>query len=276
MRNLLTSHLTHWRWWYSILALVALIVGSFAGLATIGLPAQLQAWLAAPLPMLAFAVIALLLVAIAARRWPRREDLALQPLLTLRQLGVVLAMFVITHGIFWLLSLGANDPNQAQRLFADMNLGQGVASDISVLLAAVILAPVCEELLYRGVLMRSIHDDIARRGWSRLAVVVAVAASAITFAMPHLGDDATWRIIVAYLITGVSFSLVYVWTGSLTAAMLAHALQSTYAFGSILLFGRGDAQVSLATYVLVFGTPVWVYVLATLLYRLFPSAARGK
>lgn len=31
-------------------------------------------------------------------------------------------------------------------------------------MASVILAPVCEELLYRGVVVRPVHDALARRG----------------------------------------------------------------------------------------------------------------
>ena len=35
---------------------------------------------------------------------------------------------------------------------------------VAVVVASVILGPVCEELLYRGVVVRPVHDALARRG----------------------------------------------------------------------------------------------------------------
>ncbi|MDO5653333.1 MAG: CPBP family glutamic-type intramembrane protease, partial [Brachymonas sp.] len=95
--------------------------------------------------------------------------------------------------------------------------------------------------------------------------------SAIMFAMPHLGDALIGRIPLAYLVTGLAFGLVYVWTGSLTAAMVSHSLQSCYAFASVLLQGRGHVEVSWLAYALVFGCPLWVFLCARGLWAIFPK-----
>ncbi|MDO5691662.1 MAG: CPBP family intramembrane metalloprotease [Pseudomonadota bacterium] len=275
MTNRLAAHLTHWKVWYAVLAVLAMIAGSqvtvLAQLGPEGEASERLLTLLSPLPLIAGSLLGLALYALAARRWPTVRDLGLAATLTRRDLGLIAAVFIVTHAFFWLLSLGHDDPNQAARLFEEMNLGQGLAADIAIVISAVIAAPVCEELLYRGLLLRAVHDGLARRmalGW---ATAIALLASAAAFALPHLGDALLGRMGLAYLVTGLALGLVYVWTGSLTAVMVSHALQSCYAFGSILLFGRGDTAVSPLIYLIVFGCPLWVYLCARGLRAVLPK-----
>ena len=136
----------------------------------------------------------------------------------------------------------------------------------------VILAPVCEELLYRGAILRPIHDALIRRGRSALvASTIAIALSALAFALPHLGDSLTGRQAIAYMITGCVFGVVYVLTGSITAAMVSHALPSWVTYARILYFGHGDSTVHPLLWILVLGCPVWVYLVARLLRAVFPD-----
>lgn len=273
MRNLLATHLTNWKWWYCVLPIMALVLGSWVSvlLALAPLQATTQALLASPMPLIAAGLLGLGMVALLARQWPGTRQLALTPVLTRGDIGLILVVFVLTHLLFWLLSVGIDTSDQASTLFAEMQLGRGTANDLAVLLAAVLAAPVVEEVLYRGLLMRSIHDHLARRGHLRAAAIIALAASTLAFAMPHLGEAENWRFVVAYLITGLAFGIVYLRTGSLTAAMVAHAMQSMYAFGSVLLFGRGDAQVSPLAWLLVFGAPLWVYLIARAMHAVMPK-----
>lgn len=99
----------------------------------------------------------------------------------------------------------------------------------------------------------------------------AIALSALAFALPHLGDSLTGRQAIAYMITGCVFGVVYVLTGSITAAMVSHALQSWVTYAQILYFGHGDSTVHPLLWILVLGCPVWVYRVARLLRAVFPD-----
>lgn len=98
-----------------------------------------------------------------------------------------------------------------------------------------------------------------------------IALSALAFALPHLGDSLTGRQAIAYMITGCVFGVVYVLTGSITAAMVSHALQSWVTYAQILYFGHGDSTVHPLLWILVLGCPVWVYLVARLLRAVFPD-----
>lgn len=99
----------------------------------------------------------------------------------------------------------------------------------------------------------------------------AIALSALAFALPHLGDSLTGRQAIAYMITGCVFGVVYVLTGSITAAMVSHALPSWVTYARILYFGHGDSTVHPLLWILVLGCPVWVYLVARLLRAVFPD-----
>ncbi len=100
---------------------------------------------------------------------------------------------------------------------------------------------------------------------------LAIALSALAFALPHLGDSLTGRQAIAYMITGCVFGVVYVLTGSITAAMVSHALPSWVTYARILYFGHGDSTVHPLLWILVLGCPVWVYLVARLLRAVFPD-----
>lgn len=258
-RDALLRRRTDWKWWYAALGVLALVVGSNASLLLQLAGEEAARLLAAPAAFIGMAMLALLLVRIASRRWPTATDLGLTPGFGARDAAIVGVVFVVSHVLFWLLGKlePAMQSQDAGVLFREYGLDRGGMAAIVAIVSAAVLAPVCEELLYRGVILRALHDSIARRGRIALAVVVSTLVSALLFAMPHLGDELLNPVALAYLLTGVAFSLVYVLTGSLTAAMVSHSLQSCVAFAQILLMGRGDAEVSPLVYLIVFGCPLW-------------------
>ncbi len=277
----LMRHLTQWKGWYAILAAVSVVLGSVVGmLPTLLAPSGEDGttpgfigFLATSVPMVALAALALIFVRIASGRWPTVEDLGLRPGLSGRHLLVITATFIVTHLVFWLLGRGGPSTEaQAVSMFNEMGLGKPGSAALGAVISVAVLAPVCEELLYRGVMLRSLHDAIARRGRMVWAVLVSVAVSAVMFAMPRIGDATSVQVSAAFLLTGIAFSLVYVVTGSLTAAMVSHALQSCFAWGQVLLLGHGDADVPLLYYVIVFGCPVWTWLCAVALWQLLPKS----
>lgn len=82
--------------------------------------------------------------------------------------------------------------------------------------SACVLAPFAEELLYRGVLFRSL--------WNRLGVLPAAILSSAVFAILHFYDGYG---LASVGIFGLSCSLLYAATGSLGAAIVLHLLYNS-------------------------------------------------
>lgn len=82
--------------------------------------------------------------------------------------------------------------------------------------SACMLAPLAEEILYRGVLFRSF--------WNRLGVIPAAVFSSAVFAILHFYDGYG---LASVGIFGLSCSLLYAATGSLGAAITLHVLYNT-------------------------------------------------
>ncbi|MDX8384273.1 MAG: CPBP family intramembrane glutamic endopeptidase, partial [Ghiorsea sp.] len=80
---------------------------------------------------------------------------------------------------------------------------------ISGLLLMVLLAPVVEELIFRGLLYRMLREQ-----WG---IVVSVAVSAVFFSLLHQG-----QIVSPQLAGGIIFALAYEWSRSLWVAMGLH------------------------------------------------------
>jgi membrane protease YdiL (CAAX protease family) len=92
---------------------------------------------------------------------------------------------------------------------------------------AALLAPVVEELFFRGLVLRSAHNRVLRRGGSKArAVAVAALASSAGFALLHLYEstDVTLLIILggSTFALGLANSLVTLRTGRIGAGIIAH------------------------------------------------------
>lgn len=163
-------------------------------------------------------------------------------------------------------------------MFRDVGFGVNFLSNLITVIASTIMAPVVEEIVYRGVMFRSLHDGLLRklprqRSIFGLPAIVATTVTAISFILPHVSElQVNWTT-VAYFISSAGFGLVYLLTGSMLAAMVSHSLQSLYAFGNILLFGRGDYALSPIIWVIVFGCPIWVWLIGKLIEQFIPRGS---
>jgi membrane protease YdiL (CAAX protease family) len=79
------------------------------------------------------------------------------------------------------------------------------------IVAGVVLAPVAEEILFRGVLYATIKEQ----GFPRLALVI----SSLLFAAVHL----SWLVLVPFTFLAVVLAFLYEKTGRLLAPIVAHA-----------------------------------------------------
>ncbi len=176
-------------------------------------------------------------VAVIRVRVLRREPLAVlgfsapQPLrLALFGVGLgVLALFV--NGIVGMIFVSAGiRQNQAALypLFPGDYLGQAL-----FFVGAAILAPIGEEVLFRGYLFGSLRR---LAGDSRAGIVIAYGVSALVFALAH--SLAASEGVIALLVPSFLIGLVFAWgfdrSGSLLPGIVAHALNNSIAFAALL------------------------------------------
>ena len=153
-------------------------------------------------------------------RWPR-EGVA-RYLTT----GLLLAVFVIVLGAI-LRTPHVKSPMD--------ELMQGTGSLILVGFSAVALAPVCEELAFRGFLQPLLAHSIG--AWP------AVVMTALPFAFLHGAQYAwSWRHLLLLTLAGSTFGWVRMRSGSTLAATAAHAAYNLSYFVTFILIGKDSSQ----------------------------------
>ncbi len=137
------------------------------------------------------------------------------------------AGFLVANAVMalWVrvLPAGWTDRFDVGQLF-DAPLGERIA----IALVASLLAPVCEEVAFRGYLQRTLA---IRRG-----PAVAVGASALLFAVLHI-DPVRFP---ALVLLGVVFGWLAWRSGSTWTSVMAHAVNNGLASGFALAAGRPD------------------------------------
>ncbi|MGH8993307.1 MAG: lysostaphin resistance A-like protein [Acidimicrobiia bacterium] len=125
----------------------------------------------------------------------------------------------VLQGALWLALLplvwiGGDLENQ--QLVEDLERSREVLPVVLFALGAVVMAPIVEETLYRGLLLRALMR--------RVSPGAAVFVSATVFAAVHwLGDPNALRSLPALAALGVVLALRAIRTGSLSSCILIHA-----------------------------------------------------
>ncbi|HVE40798.1 MAG TPA: CPBP family glutamic-type intramembrane protease [Planctomycetota bacterium] len=122
--------------------------------------------------------------------------------------------------IFWFGSRGPNNP--IQNVVEGSRLG--TTGTLLLILDTVLLAPIGEELLFRGFLLPRL---MVQKG-----PVWAIGASAVVFALLHPQYGIYMPLMLVY---GVVLGWVRVRTGGLTASILLHLTINAFAAGMVLL-----------------------------------------
>jgi CAAX protease family protein len=103
-----------------------------------------------------------------------------------------------------------------------------------------LLGGVLEELLLRGVILRSVQELLSTRLDGPLAAGIAICAAALVAGVIHLYQGLRGAIIVTQL--SVLFGLLFVLSGfNLWTVMLCHGLYDTIAF---IRFAKGSSRYS--------------------------------
>lgn len=140
-------------------------------------------------------------------------DTGFRPLL----MGVTggLFVFVLVQVGGWLVAKAAGPVPVSPSLRA-MFTGHGAAGLLAFIAAAGLLAPVSEEIFFRGILYSALRNRYGR--------VVGALVSATVFALMH--GDISLGMLPIWL-AGVAFVCLYESSGSLAASMIAHGIHNT-------------------------------------------------
>jgi uncharacterized protein len=101
-----------------------------------------------------------------------------------------------------------------QEIVHDLDTAHGVKLAV-IALTAVVVAPVVEELFFRGLLLRALQR--------RFSAPAAVVISGVTFGAVHLLDPGAYVILPALVALGMLSGVFAVRTGNLSRSILLHA-----------------------------------------------------
>ncbi len=118
---------------------------------------------------------------------------------------------------------------------------------VLAVIAAVVLAPLAEELLFRGLLYRSL-----KRRWR---IVPATAVSSVLFAVVHVDVVFSQPLaLVGLTLVGVVLAVAYERTGSLIVPIVIHAVHNAITITAVIVTSRLDLDMaSLGTTALRYG-----------------------
>lgn len=136
----------------------------------------------------------------------------------------------------------------------------GVGRGFWACVTAVVLAPVFEEILCRGLVLETV-----RRCWGD---AVAVLISALFFGLVHVEPSTA----LAGFVVGGIFGTIYIRTHSLFSTIILHSINNVFAF-ALICFGLDDVPLSG-----VLGGSVYhaVYGISVLIFLLFSVEAWRK
>lgn len=155
-------------------------------------------------------------------------SIRIQPVGRIVVVGVLGAVVLNVVVALWSRLAGDNAEGNAQ--LKAFGAGQGAATDLALVVAIVVLAPVFEELLFRGMLYLPLRTALGRFGRG-VAVAVAGLLSAFAFAGIHL-DPTQTQMFPLYVFYGLVTVAAYELTGSLLGPVILHASSNAWAFAT--------------------------------------------
>jgi CAAX protease family protein len=155
---------------------------------------------------------------------PSAEDFGLARPRVRKAIGLLVAVGVSFYAIsaVWALALSLDEK---QELPDRLGAGDSLANTLLVVLLITIVAPLGEELFFRGFFFRALQN------WR--GVVPAAILTGLVFGAIHLGSSPL-AFTVPLAVFGVGLCLLYHWTGSLYPSIALHALNNSIALGVAL------------------------------------------
>jgi membrane protease YdiL (CAAX protease family) len=165
-------------------------------------------------------VIAAIFVARMARP-PTARDFGLVPTPLWRAAGIVAGVYVAFYVFAGIWSQVLNIKEESD-LPDELGANHSTAALVAVLVLVCVMAPVCEEFLFRGMLFTSIR---ASAGLWPAAIITGIVFGSI-----HIGSSPV-GLLVPLGVLGLGLCLIYAWTRSLYPCVALHAVNNAIAFG---------------------------------------------
>src|SRR4051812_44268231 len=141
--------------------------------------------------------------------------------------GGACTVMIAGWGIFPLLGGAVFGEPEQQDLVEELKSERSALVLVSFGLLVCVLAPICEEIFFRGLMFRVFAD--------RMGLIGGAALSGAIFGLVHLTSGPVTTGVVLFAL-GFGFALVRWWTGSLLPSMGLHALNNSLSFGVTLTF----------------------------------------
>ncbi len=183
-QNRLIQKLTDWPGYYAIIPIVAMLLASvvFTVLSMVW-SLELLTIVSPILMVLLLALISLGTVRLLSGKFPSSDDMGFhKEVLTRRNVIIILAVFLLTHAFFYLAGKVGGVHTDAQQMFRESGFGMSFWYDLMTIIGVTLMAPVVEELVYRGIMLRALHDSLQRRfpGSTSILSIPALASLSIT------------------------------------------------------------------------------------------------
>ena len=243
---------------------IAAFAGLIVGMLAIGAPAQQRGvvaglWIT---EALAIALPAIFVLSAAGLRFA--PYLGLRPL-SLRQALLAAAVAAANQPVVSFLTWAAHEVLPA-RLIDDFDAKQRLldavfsAHALPMVVTVVVAAPLGEELFFRGFALPALQ-----RSWGAAAAVIVSGALFSTLHMDPVG-------FVGLMEIGILLAALRLWSGSLWASVIGHAVNNGIAGGAFLL-GFEDPEVPPPAWVLALGATLLIagIVLLARVLRAAPS-----
>jgi membrane protease YdiL (CAAX protease family) len=147
----------------------------------------------------------------------------------LRFTAQIAAMGALAYFLFSLAYQAIVQPKNPQKIVEDIGADTNTLLLIVGALVVIVVAPVCEELFFRGVLFRVLRQ--------RIPFWPAAVADGILFGLVHWSPV----ILPVLAVLGIMFCYVYERTGSIFPTIALHSLNNTIAYGATTDNGWGPA-----------------------------------
>lgn len=117
------------------------------------------------------------------------------------------------------------DPEGEQRIVERLGADDSVAAFVAIGVLVIVLAPIVEELFFRGFVFRALRG--------RLSFPVAALIDGAVFGAVHYTGSETLSILPVFVLLGIIFCWTVERTGSLYPAIAMHAFNNALAYGAL-------------------------------------------
>jgi membrane protease YdiL (CAAX protease family) len=136
--------------------------------------------------------------------------------------AAISAMGIFAFFLFSIVYAAIVQPDEPQKVVDDLGADTNTLLLVAGALVVIVVAPICEEIFFRGFLYRVLR--------MRMAFWFAAAIDGIVFGLVHASSTSLAALpILAFL--GLVFCYVYERTGTLFATIAMHALNNMISYG---------------------------------------------